>query len=84
MKYTSVGTGKFKRLLTRREPVHEPGVGWKYVNDGYETSDLEVLVDVDMLISILGPKAMKSQSGRSKLQGGAVLVRVLSRQKSES
>ena len=50
---------------------------------GEETVTLVVEIDGDKLIRALGYKAAKASKGVSTLQGGAIKVRVVARQKAD-
>lgn len=49
--------------------------------DGFEMADVEVAVDFAQIARQLGWRAMANKSGVSKYMGGAVVVKVLRRER---
>jgi hypothetical protein len=72
--------------VTKRVPLEgetDARRGFTTVPDGVLECDFEVEVDVERLVRAIGRRAAFSSKGISKLQGGAVVVRALSRTKKE-
>lgn len=62
--------------------VHtEDGRGMKTVPDGYETADLEIVIDVEGLAKRLGIRAMKNRSSVAVLCWGLVKVKATNRKR---
>lgn len=65
----------------RRRVDLENGGGYTTVPDGSETVELTAEIDLGKLARALGEKAGRSSKGVSKLQDGAVTVRVVGRRR---
>jgi hypothetical protein len=68
MGYEVVGKILFRRSQRKWTESHG------YVDDGVITSEARVAVDVEKLVDILGPKAIRTKKRRSMLCSGAVVV----------
>lgn len=64
-----------------RKTVNEPSGGFSSIPDGYETSDIEVVVDMGKLARHLGPRAMRNKRGFSLYIEGIVTVTVRNRRR---
>ncbi len=73
MNHVKVGSAWASRNLYRDK--HD-----RYLRTGIEDGEIEISVDVEALVKALGYKALKSKTGTSKLQQGAVVARVVKRQ----
>lgn len=61
--------------LTRRVEVQTAtsrAVSW--VPDGHRAGDVEVLIDVDRLVALYGPDALKNKGGRARGMNGCVEI----------
>lgn len=71
-----------RRELRKAVPLStSTGSGFTTEHNGYEFGDVEILIDPRALVNALGPKAMASKSGTSKLQGGAIVLKVIRRRR---
>lgn len=48
------------------------GVSW--VPDGHRSGDVEVLIDIERLVALYGPDALKNKSGRARGMNGCVEI----------
>lgn len=71
-----------RRELFHYEKSDTPG-GYIKVDDGYEEGTIELSVDLETIGKWLGRKAMGNKSGVSKEIDGAVVVKVLRRERKE-
>lgn len=78
MALVKIGTGQARRDIREQRP----GLGGRTV--GTAVADVEVWVDVDLLVRLLGSKAMGNKKGRSSLQSGAIVLRALNVRKLET
>lgn len=83
-KHIKIGTGKAK--LNHSKWVQDSPIRDKWgqlpghrVATGTETADIEVWVDVEALVKAIGFKALKTQTGATKLQEGAVILKAVNR-----
>lgn len=74
-----IGTVKNFRYRKTKRVATQDGYGFTTVDDGFIIADLDVHVDIEALVAAIGRRAIKSKSGKSILQGGAVTVRVASK-----
>ena len=80
-----LGTGRARRPISQRVDTEEPssygGVNrtshWKTV--GYESGDIAVLVDPDLILYRLGQKALGNKTGKARALKGAIVVKVTKR-----
>lgn len=79
MALVKIGTGQARRDIREQRP---DGLGGRTV--GTAVADVEVWVDVDLLVRLLGSKAMGNKKGRSSLQSGAIVLRALNVRKLET
>lgn len=71
-----------KRVPLEGRP--DMSTGFTTVPDGTITCDFEIEVDVEKLIRMIGARAAFSKTGISKLQGGAVTIRVVKKTRERS
>ena len=82
-----IARGEASRTLYRREKIEktDPDTGRRYnywhtdIDIGIERGRVELYVDADALVELLGRRALNTKSGRSRLADGLIEARVTER-----
>lgn len=71
-------SGTVRRELRKRIELAN---GFTTAPDGVEVGYIELTVDVERLINMLGVKALRSKGGRAQGQCGAIVAKVANRRR---
>jgi hypothetical protein len=75
-----LATKTMHHMRQKRVPHVDGGLrGWQWVPEFEELADVELSVDVDRLMALLGPRALRSKKGISSFVGGAIVAKATNR-----
>lgn len=73
-----------RRDIGRRADTHDANGkvnGWRTVPDGYELGDIELVIDMDALMRVMGDKALRNTTGKATIASGLIKARVSNRRR---